>query len=129
MDEGLQRVKVSERHLRQVVKMSGGFRDFSKKRKGNGGKDDEGSELQSIERTTELAMPRKEGHCSTENTIGSFALYTVIVRRRGRVLITTVMSFPGIVGGCPGHQRVAMPTWPRKFMLQPACAVAFIKDI
>lgn len=44
VEEGLERVAVAERHLRQVVKMSRGFKEFLRKRRGYDEEDDGDSE-------------------------------------------------------------------------------------
>lgn len=43
-EEGLERVDVAERHLRQVVKMSRGFKEFLRKRRGGDDDDDDDDE-------------------------------------------------------------------------------------
>jgi AAA+ superfamily predicted ATPase len=45
-EEGLERVSVAARHLRQVVKMSRGFKDFMRRRRGNDDDDDENEDVE-----------------------------------------------------------------------------------
>ncbi|KAJ9152151.1 ATPase family AAA domain-containing protein 3B [Pleurostoma richardsiae] len=44
LDDGLERVTVAEKHLRAVVKMSRGFKEFLRKRRGSAEEEDEGEE-------------------------------------------------------------------------------------
>lgn len=54
-EEGLERVDVAERHLRQVVKMSRGFKEFLRKRRGGDEDDDDEDEEGGVSGDDDLA--------------------------------------------------------------------------